>query len=65
MISTPNGINWFHELFENAKNRDDWVVFHYPTENSPRIDQRELEIVKEELGSLVFVSQEFLQNLQK
>ena len=59
MISTPNGINWFYELFENAKKRDDWVVFHYPTENSPRIDQRELEIAKEELGSLVF-AQEFL-----
>jgi len=59
MISTPNGINWFYELFENAKKKDDWVVFHYPTEQSPRIDPKELETAREELGSLVY-AQEFL-----
>ena len=32
MITTPNGVNWFYDLFENAKRRDDWAVFHYPTE---------------------------------
>ena len=59
MISTPNGINWFHELFESAKTREDWIVFHYPTQQSPRIDPKELEIAREELGSLVY-AQEFL-----
>ena len=59
MITTPNGVNWFYDLFENAKRRDDWAVFHYPTENSPRIDKKELALAKEELGSLVY-AQEFL-----
>lgn len=58
-ISTPNGMNWFYELFENAKRRRDWKVFHYPTENSPRINKDELAQAKEELGSLVY-AQEFL-----
>ena len=58
-ISTPNGMNWFYELFDNAKRRKDWAVFHYPTENSPRIDKNELAQAKEELGSLVY-AQEFL-----
>jgi len=58
-ISTPNGMNWFYELFENAKRRKDWKVFHYPTENSPRINKDELAQAKEELGSLVY-AQEFL-----
>ena len=58
-ISTPNGINWFYELFENAKRRDDWKVFHYPTEQSPRINVNELAQAREELGSLVY-AQEFL-----
>lgn len=58
-ISTPNGMNWFYELFDNAKRRKDWAVFHYPTENSPRIDKNELAQAREELGSLVY-AQEFL-----
>ena len=58
-ISTPNGMNWFYELFDNAKRRKDWAVFHYPTENSPRINKDELAQAKEELGSLVY-AQEFL-----
>ena len=51
-ISTPNGMNWFYELFDNAKRRDDWIVFHYPTEQSPRINKDELEQAREEIGSL-------------
>ena len=58
-ISTPNGMNWFYELFDNAKRRDDWQVFHYPTEQSPRIDKNELAQAREELGSMVY-AQEFL-----
>jgi len=58
-ISTPNGMNWFYELFDNAKRRDDWKVFHYPTEQSPRVNKDELAQAREELGSLVY-AQEFL-----
>ena len=58
-ISTPNGMTWFYELFDNAKRRDDWIVFHYPTEQSPRINKDELAQAREELGSLVY-AQEFL-----
>jgi len=58
-ISTPNGMNWFYELFDNAKRKKDWKVFHYPTEQSPRINKDELAQAREELGSLVF-AQEFL-----
>ena len=58
-ISTPNGMNWFYELFDNAKRKKDWKVFHYPTEQSPRINKDELAQAKEELGSLVY-AQEFL-----
>ena len=58
-ISTPNGMNWFYELFDNAKRREDWKVFHYPTEQSPRVNKDELAQAREELGSLVY-AQEFL-----
>jgi predicted phage terminase large subunit-like protein len=58
-ISTPNGMNWFYELYENAKLKDDWKVHHYPTESNPNIMPEELFQAKEELGSLVY-AQEFL-----
>jgi len=58
-ISTPNGINWFYELFETAKQRKDWKIFHYTTAESPRVNMEELEQAKQELGSLVY-AQEFL-----
>ena len=58
-ISTPNGMNWFYELYENAKLKDDWKVHHYPTESNPNIKPEELFQAREELGSLVY-AQEFL-----
>jgi len=58
-ISTPNGMNWFYELFDNAKRRDEWTIHHYPTESNPNIKPEELFQAKEELGSLVY-AQEFL-----
>ena len=57
-ISTPNGMNWFYELYENAKLKDDWKVHHYPTESNPNIRPEELFQAREELGSLVY-AQEF------
>ena len=41
-ISTPNGMNWFYELYDNAKRRDDWKVLHYATESNPNINRDEL-----------------------
>ena len=58
-ISTPNGMNWFYELFDNAKRRDEWTIHHYPTESNPNIKPEELFQAREELGSLVY-AQEFL-----
>ena len=58
-ISTPNGMNWFYELYDNAKRRDEWTIHHYPTESNPNIKPEELFQAREELGSLVY-AQEFL-----
>ena len=52
-------MNWFYELYENAKRKDDWGVHHYPTESNPNIRPEELFQAREELGSLVY-AQEFL-----
>lgn len=57
-ISTPNGYNWFYDLFEAAKTRDNWQTFHYPTSANPIISREELNEAKIELGSHVY-SQEY------
>ena len=56
-ISTPNGMNWFYELFDNAKRRDEWTIHHYPTESNPNIKPEELFQAREELGSLVYAQE--------
>jgi predicted phage terminase large subunit-like protein len=58
-ISTPNGINWFYDLYEQGKKRKDWGTYHFLTSDNPTIKEEELEQAKEELGSLVF-AQEYL-----
>ena len=58
-ISTPNGMNWMYQLYENAKLRNDWKILHYPTESNPNINRDELAQAREELGSMVY-AQEFL-----
>ena len=58
-ISTPNGMNWFYKLYDNAVRKDDWITFNFPTESNPNIQQEELFQAREELGSLVY-AQEFL-----
>ena len=58
-ISTPNSVNWFHELYEKAKIRKDWKTFHFVTADNPTIHKEEIAQAKEELGTLVF-AQEYL-----
>lgn len=60
-ISTPNGINYFHELHRRGGHPDypDWASFHMPTSANPFIHPDEIEQKRLELPQLVF-SQEYL-----
>jgi phage terminase large subunit-like protein len=59
-ISSPDGRNWFHDLYvEASKGEDpDWVAFHFTTLDNPTIPQKEIEAAKKTLSTLVF-KQEF------
>jgi predicted phage terminase large subunit-like protein len=46
LLSTPNGFNWFHDLFEFASGDSQWDVFQRPTVDNPLIDPVELENIK-------------------
>lgn len=58
-ISTPKGINWFHDLYQRAGTTPGWTRWQRPTAENPRIPAAELEASRLELGSFVY-SQEFL-----
>lgn len=60
-ISTPNGTNYFHELFHRAESADypDWLSFSAPSTDNPYIPAEEIERARGELPELVF-RQEYL-----
>jgi predicted phage terminase large subunit-like protein len=60
-ISTPNGINYFHELYSRGDDptQPDWQSWHMPTTVNPYISDDEVARYRAELPELVF-RQEYL-----
>lgn len=60
-ISTPNGLNYFHELYERGCDpaQTDWQAFHMPSSVNPYLPPAEIERARAELPELVF-RQEYL-----
>lgn len=60
LISTPNGKNWFHKLFERGQDRkqDAWRSWRKPTWDNPFIAGDEIDQAREDSHPDVF-SQEF------
>ena len=59
-ISTPNGINYFHELYQRGVTCEpDWQSWHMPTTVNPFISAEEVARYRTELPELVF-RQEYL-----
>lgn len=54
-ISTPNGMNWFYDLFEYAE-REGWMRWQAPTWANPLIPQAEIDEVRNDpsVSSLEF-----------
>ncbi|TYO91441.1 phage terminase large subunit [Oceanicella actignis] len=60
-ISTPKGLNFFHDLFRRGESAEypDWTSFHMPTAANPHIAPEEIEEARAQLPELVF-RQEYL-----
>lgn len=60
-ISTPNGLNFFHDLHRRGDDPEfnDWQNFQLPTTTNPHIAKEEVESRRKELPELVF-RQEYL-----
>jgi predicted phage terminase large subunit-like protein len=57
-ISTPKGLNWFHDLFQYAQGRNDWQTWRFPSTTNPYIDSADVDEAREGMSSLLF-SQEY------
>lgn len=60
-ISTPNGINFFHDLYQRGNSPDfaDWASFHMPSTFNPHLPPGEIATKRAELPDMVF-RQEYL-----
>jgi hypothetical protein len=60
LISSPNGKNWFWELYQiGLQGKDEWKAFHFPTEKNPNIKKEALEAIKQTIPERVW-RQEYL-----
>jgi phage terminase large subunit-like protein len=59
-VSSPDGRNWFHDLYSYALKGEDeeWVAYHFTTKDNPTIPEKEIEAARRTLSTLVF-KQEF------
>lgn len=65
LISSPDGYNWFYELYASAIRGDepDWAAFHYTTAEGGNVTKEEIEKAKRRFSSKEF-SKEYLASFE-
>ena len=58
-ISTPRGLNWFRDLYDDAQHLEDWATWRFPSLNSPFQRPDEIAKSRREMSPV-----EFAQELQ-
>jgi len=58
-ISTPKGLNWFHDLWQMGGVRDGWAHWQVPSKDNPWLPDEDVEEARATMSSLMF-SQEYL-----
>lgn len=62
-ITTPAGLNWFHDLWEQAHQQDDWQTFSYTTIDGGNVPEEEVEAARRTLDERTF-RQEYLASFE-
>jgi predicted phage terminase large subunit-like protein len=60
-LTTPNGKNWFHKLFEASADRPGWERWQLPTSDNPLVTPAELEAIELEIGPRAFAQEHLAQ----
>jgi predicted phage terminase large subunit-like protein len=60
-IGTPEGRNWFYELFVYAEKSDDpeWAAYHFTSYDNEMLDKNEIDNAKKSMSTHIF-NQEFM-----
>ena len=56
-ISTPNGINYFHDLYQRAASDPDWVAHTAPSMDNPHLPAGWMEEQAQSMPALVFAQE--------
>ena len=62
-ITTPAGLNWFHDLWEQAQEQPDWGTFSYTTVQGGNVAAEEIEAARRTLDERTF-RQEYLASFE-
>jgi len=62
-ITTPAGLNWFHDLWEQAQDQEDWRTFSYTTVQGGNVPPEEIEAARRTLDERTF-RQEYLASFE-
>jgi len=62
-ITTPAGLNWFHDLWEQAQTQTDWQTFSYTTIQGGNVPAEEIEAARRTLDERTF-RQEYLASFE-
>jgi len=62
-ITTPAGLNWFHDLWEQAQDERDWTTFSFTTIQGGNVPAEEIEAAKRTLDERTF-RQEYLASFE-
>ena len=56
LLSTPNGLNWFHECFQRGQDpaEPEWRSFQFTSHDNPRIARTELEALRRQTREATF-----------
>jgi len=62
-ITTPSGLNWYYDLWEQAQDFDDWATFSYTTIEGGNVSEEEIEAARLTLDERTF-RQEYLASFE-
>ncbi len=57
-LTTPNGMNWFHDLWQDVPHREGWARWQRPSGDNPLITPAEIQAARRDVGPYLF-SQEY------
>lgn len=57
LMTTPNGLNWFNDLFDAAGTDSEWATFQRPTSDNPLVSAKELASARRAMGDAAFLQE--------